>query len=342
MSENEFDDTCEERDKRTTLFCCICDCEGLDREDEYANKNKYIIVPSCNNSKHSICVECVRKITNLEVNNKNNAGQHFSALKCQYPYDNRGCFGKIKKKHWKALISKHASDRNNSFYVQQNNLYHRYSTKNSMGSLFFIKCSVCKTENTIQGIPEDMWTCKGCFKTSCGRCDNEHCYLFSMCSFKEQWQLPNGYSRYFNETLKNGEIVPLRRQFVTKQMIQTKLNCAKQNAASATVFCPTCKSQIYKTSACNDVKHCGRMHICNYCQQHSFPWEILGLPLEHWTSCKRWDYENSYFPCKENECFSDTNDCNNKEHEHNILRFNQEKFLALESLLKQELQVISL
>jgi hypothetical protein len=337
MSEEEFIETYDERDKRNLLFCCICESEGLDKEDCYANcVMQNIIVPSCNNKRHSICLECLQKISNVEVTKKNSAGYHFRRLPCQYPYHKTTCHGKIKKKHWKNALSRQVLDRNNSFYVQPN----RRQQPHSVGSLFFIKCSVCKKEQSTLDSPEATWICNGCSRISCGRCNQTTCDLFSECSSKQQWELPEGYSRHFTQKLTNGEIIPLRRNLVTIKMINDKIYQAKQNADLATVHCPTCAAKIYKTSACNDLKHCGNMHVCNFCQEQSFPWEILGLPLEHWYVCNRWDYENDHFPCKENECFNDEHDCKNKNHALKISQFNTQKYLAFESSIIRDTKAV--
>jgi hypothetical protein len=64
--------------------------------------------------------------------------------------------------------------------------------------------------------------------------------------------------------------------------------------------CPTCQVTFHKTSACNEIYHCGKLRICNICRYKSYPWE-KGIELEHWKECKRWDNEISGYECKE-EC----------------------------------------
>ena len=66
MSDDEFNDACDQRELRNNLVCCICERDGLDCEDCYANTEKQkIIVPSCNNVNHSLCIDCLKTIANL-------------------------------------------------------------------------------------------------------------------------------------------------------------------------------------------------------------------------------------------------------------------------------------
>lgn len=337
MSDEEFNDACDQRELRNNLVCCICEKDGLDCEDCYANTEKQkIIVPSCNNVNHSLCIDCLKTIANLEVTKKNSTGHYFRRLPCQYPYLKTNCYGKIKKKHWKNVLSRQVLHRNNSFYEQLT--HHNNYEINS--AFYFTICSSCKKEQAVSKSLEVDWTCKECLRSSCGRCDQTNCHSFSECGNKLQWELKAGFSRHFTFQLTNGEIIPLRRNLITLEMINSKIYQARQNASSATVHCPTCKTKIYKTSACNDLKHCGNMHICNFCQEQSFPWEVLGLPFEHWSACSRWDCENSLFPCKENDCFNDKQECTNKVHAQKILQFNTQKYLAFESSIIQDTKSI--
>ena len=104
------------------------------------------------------------------------------------------------------------------------------------------------------------------------------------------------------------------------------------------VACPDCHMGLYKTSACNDLTHCGfrgsERHVCYACGAASLPWEPH-LPPTHWdrhgrTGCPQWDYDDHWnagaaaggaacnFLCKEQVCYSDGVECRVPEHQAGI------------------------
>lgn len=50
------------------------------------------------------------------------------------------------------------------------------------------------------------------------------------------------------------------------------------------VHCPTCRTPVERSSACNELYHCGHESICNACGQFSFRWEN-GLQEHRKESC---------------------------------------------------------
>lgn len=107
---------------------------------------------------------------------------------------------------------------------------------------------------------------------------------------------------------------------ITVQCVAKKLKSILQHYPLSHVNCPGCNTMLHKTSACNDLHHCGDRNVCNFCNSSSFPWES-GIPLEHWKICPRWDYESIHFPCKEGVCFTDETEC--VEHGEEIKQFNK-------------------
>jgi hypothetical protein len=148
-------------------------------------------------------------------------------------------------------------------------------------------------------------------------------------------RLHKGYSRYFTEKLSNGSTIPMRKHCVTNFMKQQKIESFKNTFPLVHANCPTCKTPLYKTSACNDLKHCGSMNVCNFCCMHSFPWEE-GVPIEHWKSCVRWDSDIDWLPCKENECFDEFHECTFAAHAPYIEKINIIKTRAFLSGVEKE------
>ena len=107
------------------------------------------------------------------------------------------------------------------------------------------------------------------------------------------------------------EGMPIRRNHITEENVRLKLKIFTEHKPLVHVNCPTCSCLLHKSSACNDMHHCGKVHVCNFCQQKSFPWEKNGLPLSHWKNCPRWDHDLPWFKCKEGECLTNGKDCIN-------------------------------
>lgn len=130
-----------------------------------------------------------------------------------------------------------------------------------------VKCEVCYDEGWMKGehmVPpkkmaykhENIW-CEECMD-----------------------QVPSGieYSERFTSKGKR-----LLKSQVTVEMI---LDALDQSLPK----CPQCDVLISKSSACNELRHCGNLSVCNFC---------FGLAEEgHFENgCSRWDHESYCNPC---------------------------------------------
>jgi hypothetical protein len=191
---------------------------------------------------------------------------------------------------------------------------------------YFTKCSNCsKFSRNLD--PEGVCFCQFCERKSCGRCDEIDCNCFNI----EQQDLVKGYSRFFSEKNQDGEYFPIRRNFISNEMFEQKIRDMKQDFPWFHSVCPTCEISIYKSSACNDMHHCGNARTCNFCLHRSFPWED-GICADHWKICPKWDYEIKDFLCRDGLCINDGQECSLESHKRGISELHE---LRLEYSLKR-------
>lgn len=184
---------------------------------------------------------------------------------------------------------------------------------------FDICCTQCQATSKLKD-PGKVWTCSECNRRACGMCDEEIC----VCSYTSSHK---AYSRLF---FCNG--MPLRKHLVTRSMIDNKLNTCSQMPWHH-VECPSCATTIYKTNACNDIYHCGKSSVCNWCGYSSFPWED-GIPLDHWSSCQRWDVYLPWYECK--DCDTESQECQVPEHQDSIQKLHRERYHTFIEVLRKE------
>jgi len=199
---------------------------------------------------------------------------------------------------------------NKCLYPYNNGCTKLFNSKNLVKDNCYDKsCKECFTENLL-----NAFSCRECGSRFCDYCQ-EKC----VCSDSE-------YSRYFSAFGK-----PRKISTVTDKELQEKIS--ELMTPEINLRCPCCSTVVFKSSACNDLHHCGNIHICNFCQSSSFPWESC-LPSDHWITCPRWDQDFEWFPCKENICFTEFKECT--VHEKFILRLNKiRRKKTLENLKKE-------
>lgn len=197
---------------------------------------------------------------------------------------------------------------------------------------YFTKCSQCfKYSRNLD--PEGLCYCEFCERKVCGRCDEIQC----LCINVQQQDLGKGYSRFFSEKNPTGEYFPIRRNFITEEMIDQKIKEMKEDFPWFHSVCPTCEISIYKSSACNDMHHCGNSRTCNFCLYRSFPWET-SICAEHWNICPRWDHDIKNFLCRDGICVSDGQDCNLETHKAGIEELHKLRFEFSLKALKNDVR----
>ena len=70
-----------------------------------------------------------------------------------------------------------------------------------------------------------------------------------------------------------------------------------------TVHC-LCGQELSKAGACNELRHCPAVCICNYCGAFTYPWEEK-FPAEHWNTCLK----NDNLPCDALGCIQNYKEC---------------------------------
>lgn len=306
----------QERENRIVKNCGICENSGWHINDTFVPSINLINCSS--NCNHYICANCLKRYATSQIESHNNNGIFMTTLKCPFPYG-FACAGILNEKIWRFFIDPILLERQNSLrQVYLARIAHD-ANQGSQGllanfpveklKLFCVSCTNCHQENLIPE-PESYWECSHCNRYSCGRCDRVECE----CAGKNQQSLARGYSHTFNELCGTGGTRPLRRHEVNRSMLDGKIAEINEHFPWTHAKCPTCKTSIFKTTACNDIKHCGSQNVCFFCQHISFPWEN-GIKSEHWKNCTRFDSEISGFPCIDGQCRSDNNECSKIDHE---------------------------
>lgn len=104
--------------------------------------------------------------------------------------------------------------------------------------VFDIQCPVCQ----VQFLSDSLQTI----------CPNKHEFHVKLLRIWKRG--PHTYTNY----LKDEEI-----HWIKKEMEEFPM----------AVHCPTCRTPLERSSACNELYHCGHECICNACGQFSFRWE---------------------------------------------------------------------
>ena len=183
--------------------------------------------------------------------------------------------------------------------------------------LYSVECTQCCKQSKVKD-PGKQWTCTFCSRNACGLCDETCCQCVT--------GGPRSYSRLF---FRDG--FPLRCNTVSREMIDEKIS--RCELPWHHVECPTCISPLFKTNACNDLFHCGKSSVCNWCSHSSFPWES-GIPNDHWTKCHRWDVYLPWFECR--DCDTEHQECKNSSHQQSIYKYHNERFHAFLELIRKE------
>jgi hypothetical protein len=316
MTDEEADQVFLDRAKRLKLHCCVCESEGWNLNDDLVPLRN-MIVPSCSCDDHAVCTTCFSLITTKKVTDLLLLGQKLKAIDCQYPYAHERCAGVFNRQIW-------------SKYVPIS-LFQRHKQLSS-GFGYIVNCSQCKKESRTEH-PEGEWTCQYCNRLSCGRCDVsiERC----VCKGVSQHMLLSGYSRTFSKKSKDGIHQPIRRNQVSISMILNRIKEMKQHSPWFHAQCPSCESPLYKSSACNDMIHCGKSHVCYFCLERSFPWE-KGFDKDHWNFCPRWDHDIFWFPCRDGECSWEGKECSDFVHAPMIKQMHETRWNSAMNLLRRD------
>jgi hypothetical protein len=236
-------------------------------------------------------------------------------LKCPYPHSRDQCRGHIPRKIWESLVPIESLQKRAALLTGEGHV---------------VGCSNCLILNKI-AFPEQEWVCHRCKRVSCGRCDSEYCTCLNVI----QTALSKGYSRFFSKIL-GGTSVPMRRHEITYDMVVDRIKSLTEHAPWFHIKCPSCEINLFKSSACNDMHHCGLSHSCYFCSIRSFPWE-KGILQEHWSECFRWDHDHYFYKCREGECINDGDECSDVSHAPGISKLHNMRFRASLKALLQDI-----
>jgi len=269
-------------------------------------------VPSCRRPLHAVCTNCLTLVVQDSTTHPVREGHPYVGCLAPTPWTARACGGHFP-------ISVFASILPGQALQQLVRRIRRYSLEPS------IAC-VCGNEATFsQG--SSLMHCHSGKHTCC-----VWCWSITCPGCRENSQLPHAPNRFFGG-VRNSAISPL--------LVAKTIRRIQQQEVWTRPHCPDCDVPLHKTSACNELSHCGRA-ICNVCGACSLPWEPPHLPSSHWSvdgspGCPRFDVADwavkCGYICVEGTCFTDEIECSVSSHQPGIRRMHaarkQRMLLAL-------------
>lgn len=101
-----------------------------------------------------------------------------------------------------------------------------------------------------------------------------------------------------------------------------EVNAQLQRILSSSILsCPRCEMDLYKTSACNALRHCD-WEICWICGYHA-----VRIEPDHWKTCSRFDqdrvWHKIHYMCEEGVCFQEDQDCVTISHQEGRERYHE-------------------
>lgn len=293
--------------------CCIC----LEKKRIVTQ----MIDQPCMKSSHKICKDCIRKIVSVIPISPDNPN-----ICCQYPWEQ--CEYRYSKKTLITILK------------EKYNLYVRARLCYKNPDYIIRDCPFCSVKIRI---PEDQLSEMGYNVISCGVCLNTVCidcnsscgliyYICLYCIEKNEYTNLYSYNNWFYKNgedicdyrFKNLEITP---EIALEQIID-KFDSTQETELH--VKCPVCKISIYKTEACNGIKHC-HVEICYSCGKFS----EIGKELEdHWSAvgdrgCPRFDNDpfwniHNKTKCVEGVCYNhEIGSCKVEEHYDSLFRYRE-------------------
>ena len=154
--------------------------------------------------------------------------------------------------------------------------------------------------------------------------------LCGKCVDRPLYPTPGKFNRYFRRSrpAKEGEFVLLRNSELTVEEVvdQVEDMCTGETMH---VPCMKCGCELHRSSACNELCHCGMVR-CDVCGMSGLDYD--SHLIDHWGSglgrtCPRWGagspeefwqhtvFAPSHKRCREGVCHNDDHDCCVKEHE---------------------------
>lgn len=135
-------------------------------------------------------------------------------------------------------------------------------------AVFDIQCPECNIQFTTSSLE--------------ATCPNHHTFTVQLLRTWKRGQ--HTYTNYLK---------PEEKQWIKKEMDEYPFS----------VHCPTCRTPLERSSACNELYHCGHECVCNACGQFSFRWENGLHEHRHETGCASHVDLDKEVKCKgEGEC----------------------------------------
>lgn len=352
------------------LTCCICYESDLKTvmklDDTYLKLNdidpsklfngitdEFIFLGGC--EKHSTCVKCLKRLA-LDFNN-HTINERQPYIKCEHIdicINEYGFYTYYEHSQIKKILS-----------TQEYERYINYAENYEFPGFKKIKCPVCDTKN-ILSTDEIRDTRRGelivecyqkCYSKFCFHCNKTLGFFDDFCSSCYNSNImtdPNRYNHYFYkkpcDRIYFHDIL-YRNYELTNDIILEQIKEIVIDNHDATIHCPVCLVNMYKTELCNTIEHCN-VEICYSCGKIGDIDDGFSLG-DHWSErgikgCPRWDnsplwnnLENCNFLCSKYCYGNEIGDCAIEIHQEGIenmkeCRKKMQVYHKLKSLLKNK------
>jgi len=201
-----------------------------------------------------------------------------------------------------------------------------------------VHCPRCRNPNRVD-IDRLRDAEAGTVIVSCTTCQHSFCYHClreahgecEACILGGVGPCAGNFNRFFirpGRTMDDPRCPIMRNYELTADVCYTQLKELCESGENVTLPCLCCGMALHRTTACNELKHCGLVR-CNVCG-------LCGLEhernlIDHWHQCPRWMtdqywgdvmwysgrpdiWQNPSLMCREGECHSDTHDCTCEAH----------------------------
>ena len=307
--------------------CNVCNIEY--------NKRGELRISSCRRVDHVVCIYCLYRYAELYVSVPGSLPNQyitpqfsFSSTRtpsCQLTcIGASGCAGIYSNSVWVDVLRQNELLLNNVLTkIRQNIIENPVATE---------ICNICNSVSHVN--KQGLTKCIGCGTSKCVWCLDLQCKEGNYCSHSTIYE-PNRFM--------NGK----RKLFITSNDISYIKSRIMDQSGVVRVHCPVCDVLLQKTSACNELHHCGRA-ICYVCGASSLPWEPAHLPSHHWAHendtlssprCARFDSHSMWSACGymcTSACVGvNEADCVNQTHQSGIFSMNMaRRDIMLDRLIK--------
>jgi hypothetical protein len=272
----------------SSLECSVCFEMGIHSSSrdlvEWSHSRRLLYSSSCGEKSHGTCTSCLSRLADDFFSSGRSVGSH--SLRCPCT---SGCSGKFSRRFLQRFASDASLARHEEILVRseaERTWRLRETTHSAL-----LPCPSCSHISPVSFTSLSCSLtvkCPRCATFWCTRCNSSGRNSACPCSSLPPEQLPQGWSRYF----RREDGLPKRMHEITLADFLALVARVKESHKNSrtSVQCSGCDHALSKTSACNEMHHCGSRRACYICNLSSLPWE-QALPSTHWEGASACSYD---------------------------------------------------